>query len=85
MDKLLEVDENTINEEDRIAMAETYRIYQFLNDEEKNKIPHEFIETLVRFGDFLRVKPYGSKKEISMHNISQKARYLVMYMCTFNV
>ena len=68
----------------RVTMAEVYRIYEMLSPEEKDNIPGSFIDTLVYYGDFDSVKPFHSKKEALKYNLSDKAWYLIMYMCTCN-
>ncbi|MBR3280343.1 MAG: hypothetical protein IKI57_00655 [Clostridia bacterium] len=69
----------------RINMAQAYRVYEMLTPEERAKIPSEFIDTLVYYGDFDSVKPFSSKKDMLDYKLSDKAMYLVMYMCTFNI
>ena len=69
----------------RINMAQAYRVYELLTPEERANIPSEFIDTLVFYGDFDSVKPFTSKKDMLDYNLSDKALYLVMYMCTFNI
>ena len=66
-------------------MAQAYRVYELLTPEERANIPSEFIDTLVFYGDFDSVKPFTSKKDMLDYNLSDKALYLVMYMCTFNI
>ncbi len=83
MDDLFNKDE-TITDEDRIAMAQVYRVYQLLTRDDKAKIPQEFVETLLEHGNFKEVKPFKDKSEINMTAFSQKAKYLLMYLCTFN-
>ena len=68
----------------RVTMAEVYRIYELLSPDEKDNIPGSFIDTLVYYGDFDSVKPFHSKKEALKYNLSDKAWYLIMYMCTCN-
>ena len=77
------INELNITEEDKVAMAEAYRVFELLDDEEKEKIPAHFIETLLYFGDFKSVSPFSDIKELKRYSLSKKAKYLVMYMCTF--
>lgn len=73
-----------ILEEDRIAMAEAFRVYQMLDDEDKEKVPADFVDTLFSEADLTKVKPFKSKEEADNYNFSRKAWYLIMYMCTFD-
>ena len=68
---------------DTIAMAEAYRVYELLNDEDKEKIPEDFVNRLLYYGDFKSVKPFSSMEELEKGNISKEGLYLVMYMCTY--
>jgi hypothetical protein len=68
---------------DTIAMAEAYRVYELLNDEDKAKIPEDFVNRLLYYGDFKTVKPFESMKVVEDGNISKEGLYLVMYMCTY--
>ena len=72
-----------ITPEDKIAMAQAYRFYQMLDCCDQEKIPSDFIETLETFGDFEKVSPFKSAEEALKANLSDKANYLIMYMCTF--
>jgi len=83
MNKKLKLDDS-ITDEDRMAMAQAYRAYELLTKEEKLKIPKTFTDTLLEYGNFKEVKPFKDKSEITVSNLSTKAKYLLMYMCTFN-
>ena len=84
MEELKALDSLNIKDDDKIAMAEAYRVYELFQDEEKEKIPEDFIETLLYFGDFKKVPPFASLDEMKKAQLSQKAKYLLMYMCTFD-
>ena len=84
MEELKLLDSLDIKEDDKIAMAEAYRVYEFFQDEEKEKIPEDFVETLLYFGDFKKVPPFKNLQEMKEAKLSQKAKYLLMYMCTFD-
>jgi hypothetical protein len=68
---------------DTIAMAEAYRVYELMEDHEKEKIPQDFVNRLLYYGDFKKVGPFSSMKEVEEGNISKEGMYLVMYMCTY--
>jgi len=70
-------------EEDRIAMAEAYRAFEMLDENDKEKVPVDFIDTLLDEGDFSKVKAFETKEEVDEYPFSKKAWYLIMYMCTF--
>ena len=70
-------------EEDRIAMAEAYRAFEMLDEYDKDKVPADFVDTLLSEGDFSKVRRFHSKEEVDNYNFSRKAWYLIMYMCTF--
>ncbi len=72
-----------LKEEDRIAMAEAYRAFEMLDENEKEKVPADFIDNLLAEGDFLSVKPFKTRKEVEEYPFTKKAWYLIMYMCTF--
>ena len=73
-----------LTKEDKIALAEAYRFYQMLIYDDQQKIPQDFIEFLKNNGDLDSVKPFESKEDALNAKLSQKANYLIMYMCTFN-
>ena len=75
---------DNLDAEDKVAMAEAYRVYEMLDEYDQLKIPQNFIETIHRFGDLVNVKPFDSKKEFDDYKFSEKGKYLLMYMCTFN-
>ncbi|MBR6252815.1 MAG: hypothetical protein IKR04_03140 [Clostridia bacterium] len=75
--------EGDILEEDRIAMAEAYRAFEMLDENEKERVPADFVDTLLSEGDFTKVKRFRSKEEVDNYQFSRKAWYLIMYMCTF--
>ena len=83
MEELKNLSELNITDEDKVAMAEAYRVYELFQDEEKEKIPDNFVETLLYFGDFKKVKPFANVEEMKNANLSLKGKYLLMYMCTF--
>ncbi len=76
--------DRNITAEDRIAMAEAYRVYELLEDKDKEKIPTHFVETLVYYGDFKKVLPFENEKDYENYEMSPKGKHLLMYMCTFN-
>ena len=71
-------------EEDRIAMAEAYRAFEMLDENEREKVPADFIDTLLYYGDFTKVKKFKSAEEVDNYDFSRKAWYLILYMCTFS-
>lgn len=71
-----------LKNEDKLALAEAYRVYELLNDEDKEQIPEEFIEMLLNNGDLSLVKPLDTSKSLKDFNLSKRGQYLVMYMCT---
>ena len=71
-----------LKNEDKLALAEAYRVYELLNDEDKEQIPEEFVEMLLYNGDLSLVKPLDPAKSLKDFNLSKKGQYLVMYMCT---
>ncbi len=83
MNNMFKLDES-VTDEDRIAMAQAYRAYELLTKEDKLKIPKTFVDTLLDFGNFKEVKPFKDKSEMTISDLSTKAKYLLMYMCTFN-
>ena len=72
-----------LKNEDKLALAEAYRVYEMLSGPEQEKIPEEFVNVLLNYGDLSLVKPLDPSKELSEQNISKRGMYLVMYMCTF--
>ena len=78
------MDHKDLTSQDRIAMAEAYRVYELLSLEEQSHIPQDFVDSLLRYGDFENTTPINSVDEaIEEGRLSKKALYLVMYMCTF--
>ena len=77
------MEEQKITDVDKIAMAEAYRVYQLLPLDEQAKIPEDFVDRLVLYVDFKKVKPFKNKEEMMSYNLSDEAMYLIMYMCTF--
>ncbi len=75
---------DNIEDEDKIAMAEAYRTYEILDEFDQRKIPSDFVETILRYGDLESIKPFKTKEEFDSYDFSQKGKYLLMYMCTFN-
>ena len=75
---------DNIEDEDKIAMAEAYRTYEMLDEFDQRKIPVDFVETMLRYGDLMSVQPFKNKEEFDNYSFSQKGKYLLMYMCTFN-
>ena len=73
-----------IEDGDKLAMAEAYRLYETLPIENQNRIPSDFINTLLALGDLKSVKRFETRQEIDDYKFSEKAKYLIMYMCTFN-
>lgn len=71
-----------LTQEDKIALAETYRVYELLEDTEKERIPEEFVEMIFNYGDLSLVPPLDSEKKLIDFNLSKQGKYLVMYMCT---
>ena len=74
-----------LEEEDKIAMAEAYRLYECLPIEDKRKIPAKFVDTIFTLGDLETVKRFENRQEINEYKFSEKGKYLLMYMCTFNL
>ncbi len=77
------IDYNNLTDEDRVAMAEAYRTFEILDEIDQSKIPEDFVETLLKFGDINSVKPFESIDDFDKYQFSQKGKYLLMYMCTF--
>jgi hypothetical protein len=78
------MDKSNITDEDRIAMADAYRVYELLSLEEQQDVPEDFINTLLYYGDFKNATPINSVEEaLKEGRLSKKAMYLIMYMCTF--
>lgn len=75
------IDKN-LNLKDKRALAEAYRVYEILKGPDKDKIPYEFVEMLLYYGDFRLVPPLDPEKSLEEQNISKNGMYLVMYMCT---
>ena len=73
-----------ITNEDRIAMAEAYRVYQMLDFYEQAKVPSDFVSFIEANADLGMVVPFETPEEALNANLSEKGRYLVMYMCTFD-
>ena len=73
----------SVSKEDRIAMAEAYRVYEILEPQEKQKVPPYFIDSILKCADLKAVEPFDSNKSFSIDDLSLKGRYIVMYMCTF--
>jgi len=74
----------SISKDDRIAMAEAYRVYEILEPQEKMKVPPYFVNSLLKFADLSVVPPFEEKDSFSIDKLTQKGKYIVMYMCTFN-
>ena len=72
-----------LEQEDKLALAEAYRIYEILSGFDKDKIPTKFVETMLKYGDLRLVKPLDPSKSLKEQNISKKGMYLALYMCTF--
>ena len=72
-----------ITSEDRIAMAEAYRAYELMTPEDREKVPEDFVNMLLDCGNFDDVKPFETRDEFLNTEFSEKAIYLIMYMCTF--
>ncbi|MBO5142455.1 MAG: hypothetical protein J6C46_05580 [Clostridia bacterium] len=72
-----------INIDDKLALAEAYRVYEMLNGSEQEKIPSEFVDLLLTHGDLSLIGPLDSQKSLEEQNISKYGKYLIMYMCTF--
>ncbi len=70
--------------EDRVAMAEAYRVYQMLSNRDKAKIPSKFISFIEQNAELGAVKPFKTKSEALKAFISEKANFILMYMCTFD-
>lgn len=78
-------DKMTIEElknEDKLALAEAYRVYELLRPEEKELIPKKFVDTLLDYGDLSLVNRLDSSKSLKDLNLSKLGLYIVMYMCT---
>ena len=68
--------------EDKLALAEAYRVYEILEGADKDKIPEEFVDSLLYYGDLRLVGQLDPKKTLKEQNISRLGMYIVMYMCT---
>lgn len=71
-----------LEKEDKLALAEAYRVYELLSDSEKQKVPQDFVDTLLYFGDLRLVKPLDPSKKLADMNLSERGLYITMYMCT---
>lgn len=71
-----------LKQEDKLALAETYRVYELLSPEEKEQIPDDFVEVLLDYGDLSLVPPFDPLKSLKDFNISKRGQYLILYMCT---
>lgn len=71
-----------LKKEDKIALAEAYRVYELLSGPEQERVPRDFVETLLNYGDLTLVKPLDPNKNLEEQNLSKRGMYLVMYMCT---
>lgn len=71
-----------LNMEDKLAFAEAYRVYEILNGPDKDRIPSEFVDALLYYGDLRLVGPLNPEKSLKEQNISKLGMYIVMYMCT---
>jgi len=71
-----------LKKEDKIALAETYRVFELLNGPSKERIPREFVEILLDYGDLNAVPPFDAEKSLKDFNLSKRGKYLIMYMCT---
>ena len=77
------MEEKELTDIDKVAMAEAYRVFQLLPLDEQAKIPEDFVDRLILYGDFKKVKPFKNKEEMQNYDLSDEAMYLIMYMCTF--
>ena len=71
-----------LKNEDKVALAEAYRVYELLSGPEQEKIPEDFVDALLYFGDLRMVKPLDPNKPLEEQNLSKRGLYMVMYMCT---
>lgn len=71
-----------LKKEDKLALAEAYRVFEILRPEEKEMIPKEFVNTLLDYADLSLVKPLDPTKKLKDQNLSKQGLYIVMYMCT---
>lgn len=71
-----------LEKEDRLALAETYRVYELLAPEEREQIPDEFVQMLINYGDLSLVPRLDPTKSLKDFNLSKRGQYLVLYMCT---
>ena len=72
-----------LQKEDKLALAEAYRVYELLDGPDQEKITKEFVNTLFNYGDLSLVKPLDPAKPLNEQGLSKRGLYLVMYMCTF--
>ena len=75
--------EEALSYEDRVAMAEAYRVYQMLSFEEKAKIPSDFISFIEENAELGAIEPFKTKTDALKAFVSEKANFILMYMCTF--
>lgn len=68
--------------EDRIALAEAYRVYELLEDTEKEKIPPAFVGRLFDYGALDLVPPFDPTKTLKDFQLSERGKYIVLYMCS---
>lgn len=73
-----------LKNEDKLALAEAYRVYEILSGPEQELIPEEFVDTLLSYGDLSLIGPLDPSKSLKEQNLSKRGLYLVMYMCTFS-
>lgn len=77
------MDYEKLKNEDKLALAEAYRVYELLSGPEQEKIPEEFVNILLNYGDLSLIGPLDPNKDLENQNLSKRGLYLVMYMCTF--
>ncbi len=62
------------------AYTEVYTIVNTLDNNEKNKIPHEEIEYIKQHMDTMYSFSYDSKKSLKNNNVSREAATILLYL-----
>lgn len=62
------------------AYTEVYTIINTLDNNEKNKIPHEEIEYIKQHMDKMYSFSYDSKKSLKTNNVSREAATILLYL-----
>lgn len=72
-----------ITESDVLAITETYRVYLFLDEETKSKIPQKFKDFLETYKNLDVGEELHPEVPLEMQNISQEGWNLIAQIGTF--